>query len=426
MSVDAYSWTWEQILRAVVMAGRPDRLYELQRQWYKAMQRLDVVSKALRRIRSQVDDHKWSGPGADAYRKHYDKMIKSIDKVYSDASSMIDIAEQLAVNLAAAITEIPCPDVRDVQNLGVQHIGVTEANDHGGSSQYSSYQQSPALYHGSGIYEYVKAQFHQTQAGKRAWNHYYEKATQSWYKRNTEQAQNSFASLIATYRDCNYSMPDLSGDGVHLDPTFTPDHSSDPQTGSDTTSGSTAYRYGTSPGSGYTPTSHGLSHAPPRHYSTPGSSLQRRASSSAGGNPDHVADSGTGLAGSSPRDVLSPDTYGANERSGYGSSPANVDYRSTFEHGSSSGAAPGSAASYGQPGLPAATAETPAARNSSTYGAVPSSGTGRGSRDRETRQTWLTEDEDFFAPDTSAPPPIIDQAYMEELDERDRRRREWW
>ena len=426
MSVDAYSWTWEQILRAVVMAGRPDRLYDLQRQWHKAMQRLDVVSKALRTVRSQVDDHKWSGPGAEAYRKHYDQMIKSIDKVYSDASSMIDIAEQLAVNLAAAINEIPCPNVHDVQNLGVQHIGVTEANDHGGSSQYSSYQQVPARYHGTGIYDYVKSQFHQTEAGKRAWNHYYEKATKSWYKHNTELAQNSFASLVATYQDCLYSIPDLSRDDLNLHPTYSPSDSDDTSGG---TAGSEIPEYDTGGSNfGSTPAGYASGGSAALRGNSAGSSQWPDNSSSYDSDPYNSSgkNSGTSLAGSSPSSVSgSPGTYGAAGWGGYGDSSA-TGSGATSGYGSSSGASPVDSANYGQSGLPAGGAEAVEAQRGNTYGAIPS-GSGRGSKDKETRQTWLIEDEDFFAVENPGPPPIIDQNYMDELDERDRRRRDgWW
>jgi hypothetical protein len=432
MSADPAAYTWEDILRAVTIPGRPDRLYHLQHQWYKALQVLDVISKALREIRSQVDDHKWTGPGADAYRKHFDQMIKSIDKVYADASTMMDIAETLAVNLASAISSIPCPNWSTAHgghwdNNWQYYINLSTANNHGGETHYQYFTDHPDRYNTHGIKSYFE--YWMKQRTSYGGPYYYnggKHALDTWYARNTQQARNAFGSLIATYQDCSYSMPDLSGDTIELQSDYTPKGSSHSASASEWSTGSMANSYSTNccAPADYTP-----------DESTTSRSNSATSSQSLGGtapyntNPygDGGKDSGTSLAGSSPDSVPdAPGTYGASGLGGYGGSSTVTGYGSTSGYGSSSGTAPVDRANAGQPGLPANVASTAPAQNSNAYGAIPSFGAGRGPKDGGTRQTWLTADEDFFAVENPGPPPIIDQNYMDELDEREKRRRDWW
>lgn len=433
MSTDPSTYTWEDILRAVTMPGRPDRLYHLQHQWYKTLQVLDVVSKALRKIRSQVDDDQWTGPGADAYRKHFDTMIRSIDKLYADASAMMDIAETLGVNLASAISAIPCPNWSTAHNKSWDdswqyYIDVDSANDHGGEAHYQYFTEHPDRYNTHGIKSYFQYWMQQrpiTNNFTGTGQSYYESGGQqqldSWYATNTTQARNAFSSLISTYQDCHRSMPELSEDKIDLDPAYSSRDSHNPPnwTADSATSG-----YDTSKaGSGSTVIPNSSSGLVP-HHSTSNPSRWPETSSYEGANPHNGEQhSGTSLAGSSPSSL--PDSQSVHRAGSWGDGPT-ADLGSSSDYGQSSVIPPVNRANVGQPGLPNGVSDAAAAQKNSAYGAIPSSGTGRGSKDKETRQTWLTEDENFFAAEDPGPPAVIDQDYMNELDERDRRRGDWW
>lgn len=416
MSEYAEGFTWEGIIRAVTMAGRPDQVWEVQVAWDRYFQVLDGASRALRDLRSRIGEKDWSGPGADAYRGHYESLVRQIDDFYERMSKLIDLSGDTGTALAGAISEIPLPDMADIHGLGMHGIHISDAQS-GNQVQYHFFRTHRDRYDDGGFLNYVGKKIDSeypdqtgrdgTIANPKAAKVY--RAAADWYQDGTRRARAAFSTLLTAYAEQHAAIP--SYEGGHDTDVRIGGSNPDPD-GATAGAGSdgAAPSIGTPPppktGDGYGTVgfsspgnvgagSHASATDPSRWSSTPGTSL------SGGGHPGSaVADptgtagiggfGGGGVGGAGASGGIGPGAdrpgYGP-APGGYGSDPANPAKRQR-----ATGIATPRAGSAGT--------------TSNTYGGMPSGGAG-GKQDREERQTWLIEDDDVWSVPLG-PPPVIE------------------
>ncbi|BCJ35238.1 hypothetical protein Athai_27410 [Actinocatenispora thailandica] len=214
MSDDADGFTWEGIIRAVTMAGRPDRVFELQLAYNKYFQILDAASRTLRDIRGRLSEKDWSGTGADAYRKHYDSLVMAIDTFYEKTSKVVELSGDTGGALARAIADIPLPDMGDGEHPATHTIQYSDAES-GNQVQYHFFRTHRDRYDDGGFLKYmydhngITADTHGRPAGKVPNDPYghKKKAIDDWYVRGTRQARAAFGTLLAAYSEQTYAIP---------------------------------------------------------------------------------------------------------------------------------------------------------------------------------------------------------------------------
>ncbi|GAA4209198.1 hypothetical protein [Actinocatenispora rupis] len=412
MSDSADSYTWEGIISAVTMAGRPDRIHELQMAWNHYFQILDAGSRTLRDLRAKLTERDWSGSGADAYRQHYTTLVAAIDDFYDHMSKLIDVSGDTADALTLAISQIPLPDMADPDDLGMHTIHASDAR-RGNQVQYNFFRSHRDRYTDGGFLYHAldkgsNTVFSFTTPKKRA-----EKA-QRWYDEGTRRARAVFSTLLAAYGEQHAAIPAHGGnpdlwqsqeyrqDGAGANGGGT--------SGSTIGAGGSGFGPGSSSGAGG-----GSGTAFGRQDGSDAASHEPAAHASSWSAPH-----GTGLAGSgSVGDVGAPPVAGLGADIGGGGAGGGAGYGSAGYGGIGSGstgygAVPGYGAggvaprsSEGSGGIGGARGRAGASGSGETYGGIPGSGANRGGKDGDERQTWLHEDRDVWSTPLG-PPSVIE------------------
>jgi len=410
VSDDPDGFTWEAIIRAVTMAGRPDRIFELQLAWNKYFQILDAASKTLRQLRSRLGDKDWSGPGADAYRSHYDSLVKAIDDYYAKTSSLIEIAGDTGGALASAIANIPLPDMpnADVDALGMHGIHYSDAES-GNQVQYEFFRTHRDRYADHGFRQYlydsngISADGSGHAAGKVPNDPLGAKKNKidTWYATGTHRARAAFRDLLGAYHEQTTAIPTDSLRTVETLPTF--DGGSDGSGGSEVSgSGSGAFTSGGASIGAPPPPAH-----PDGHQGEAGPTWSEMSNTSGTGDSSAWKDpQGSLLAGHTGGP--GPVTPGTGNGVGAGTGGIGGDVAGGQVPAGGFGAPtmPGVGAPAGGKGAGGGVAagDVAASGRSNTYGAIPAGNTGTGRKDRDERYSWLTEDdEDVWRPKNLAP-----------------------
>ncbi|HEY3504976.1 MAG TPA: hypothetical protein VGN37_19600 [Actinocatenispora sp.] len=377
---------------------------------------LDGASRALRDLRSRISAKDWSGPGADAYRGHYESLVRQIDDFYERMSKLIDLSGDTGTALAGAISEIPLPDMADIHGLGMHGIHISDAQS-GNQVQYHFFRTHRDRYDDGGFLDYVGKKIDSeypdqtgrdgTIANPKAAKVY--RAAADWYQDGTRRARAAFSTLLTAYAEQHAAIPSYderrdtaprvsadadagggaSGDAGYAEAGPSMGAPPPPKTGAG---------YGTAGFATHGDAGRG-SHAPavdPSQWSSPpGTSL------SGSGHPGAVdagprVDAGIGGAG----------VGGAGAGGGAGG------FGTAGSGGSSYGSVPrGYGAAAADPIERGRSTALPAGRGgtaepaSNTYGGMPTGGGGK--QDREERQTWLIEDDDVWSVPLG-PPPVIE------------------
>jgi hypothetical protein len=418
VSEDADGFTWEGIIRAVTMAGRPDRVFELQLAYNRYFQILDAASRTLRDIRGRLSEKDWSGTGADAYRKHYDSLVKAIDTFYEKTSKVVELSGDTGGALARAIADIPLPDMGDLDHLGMHGIQYSDAET-GNQVQYHFFRTHRDRYDDGGFLDYVNQQI----GGKPdpSQNNFRGSANPNaqryanarrWYAEGTRQARAAFGTLLAAYNEQTYAIPTYSGgDAFQSDPLFgSNDGDGSGGHGGGRYDGGSYGGLGAGVGTGAGPSigrppapvdgsvgrdqageaagrSHAAMHGPTAWDDQQGSRL------AGGGFPTTGVHAGG--SGSDGLDVGGAPSYGGGGTAGY--DPA-VRY----------GDAPVPTAANADAGSLSPGRGGSARGTSSTYG-VPGSGGSGGRKERDEHRSWLTEDdEDIWRGVPLGPPSVIE------------------
>lgn len=422
MSEDADGFTWEGIIRAVTMAGRPDRVFELQLAYNRYFQILDAASRTLREIRGRLNEKDWSGTGADAYRKHYDGLVKAIDTFYQKTSKVVELSGDTGGALARAIADIPLPDMGDLDHLGMHGIQYSDAET-GNQVQYHFFRTHRDRYDDGGFLDYVNEQI----GGKPdpSQNNFRGSANPNaqryanakrWYAEGTRQARAAFGTLLDAYNEQTYAIPSGNfGVAGAEDPYATGDGSGAGAHGGGDLGGAGYSSYGGSTGPSIgspPPAAAGWDAASSRSdldwandarasgestdYShraeIPGSALAGGTASAApGGGPGSGLGAGGGAGAGS---------FGGGS-GGYGTGIGGPD------PAIGSGAAvmpPASPAADRPGGIAAGRGGAATAGRSNMYGAMPHNGGTGGNKERDERRSWLTEDDDeIWRPKNLAP-----------------------
>lgn len=408
MSDNAGEYTWEGIIAAVTMAGRPDRLHDLQMAWHHHFQILDTGSQTLRDLKAKLAERDWSGSGADAYRHHYDALVAAIDDFYTSMSKLVAISGDTADALTLAISQIPLPDMADPDNLGMHTIQASDAA-HGNQVQYNFFRTHQDRYRDGGFLYHALAKgndqtFSFTTPKQRA------EQVQRWYDEGTRRARAAFTTLLAAYDEQHTAIP-----------TTRPALDDAPRTQYDDGQGGAGSGTGTSaagagPGAGGT-FSGGAGY---------GGATPTAQSGSAQGPTGHNVDAstwnrglGTQLSGTGTSSGAGPGanvggTLGAPGVGGGGGSGAGAGGFGGAGFTPGYGAASVAYGAVEEPtppsrgtGLRAGAAEPAEGRSGNMYGASPGSSAGRGGRDEQEHQTWLHEDRDIWSTPLG-PPSVIE------------------
>lgn len=415
MSEYAEGFTWEGIIRAVTMAGRPDQVWEVQVAWDRYFQVLDGASRALRDLRSRIGEKDWSGPGADAYRGHYESLVRQIDDFYERMSKLIDLSGDTGTALAGAISEIPLPDMADIHGLGMHGIHISDAQS-GNQVQYHFFRTHRDRYDDGGFLNYVGKKIDSeypdqtgrdgTIANPKAAKVY--RAAADWYQDGTRRARAAFSTLLTAYAEQHAAIPSYDATPVWSGRRRDFDAAGGSETAGYEGSDAAGPSLGAPPpprtGDGYGTTDF-------QSHDSVGSRTSSVNPSDGGRSP------GTSLSGSGHPGVIGSDPStasgvggprgngglngagigggggGGSEPAGYGAVPGGY------------GAAPTEPSVRQRPGISSGRGGT-AESAKNTYGGVPTGG-GGGKQDREERQTWLIEDDDVWSVPLG-PPPVIE------------------
>lgn len=206
--------TWEGAIRAVTMAGRPDRLYQLQLRWNSTVEVLDAIARDLRAVRARVSPEAWQGTGADAYRRHLDGLLRRVDEIIRRAGTAVTVSGAAAGALAEAIGTIPLPDMGDPTRLGSHTIRPADA-EHGNQVQYDFYTDHRDRYADGGFLAYVRDRLTATHDLRdwlpgghgNAWTEGGAGIAQRWYAANTRVARGAVDRLADAYRDHANALP---------------------------------------------------------------------------------------------------------------------------------------------------------------------------------------------------------------------------
>lgn len=420
MSEVAKHFTWEAIIRAVTMAGRPDQVWNLQLKWHTYFQILDTASRTLRDLKARIGEKDWSGAGADAYRGHYESLVKQIDDFYARMSTMIHLSGDTGTALATAIASIPLPDMGDVHNLGMHGIRYEDAQT-GNQVQYHFFRTHRDRYADNGFRDYVGhriAAAYPDATGRTVDATANRKAAQAnldadrWYDEGTNRARAAFDTLLAAYAEQHAAIPTYD-EAPTLDPRTRTDYGSDG-------GGSGSGGYGGVDSSGPSVGS------PPPPKTGAGYGTTGFASRNGAGSPAAAVEpsqwnrsSGTSLAGTGhpgsagATPAVDAGIGGGVGGAGFGGGAGIGGGAAGFgPTGYSAGASGYRGADATEPRGPQRAAGVGSGRGGAsgpagdTYGGVSPGGAG-GKQDGEERQTWLIEDDDVWSVPLG-PPPVIE------------------
>ncbi|MEV0840779.1 hypothetical protein AB0I55_14625 [Actinocatenispora sera] len=419
MSEDADGFTWEGIIRAVTMAGRPDRVFELQLAYNRYFQILDAASRTLREIRGRLNEKDWSGTGADAYRKHYDGLVKAIDTFYEKTSKVVELSGDTGGALARAIADIPLPDMGDLDHLGMHGIQYSDAET-GNQVQYHFFRTHRDRYDDGGFLHYVNDQI----GGKPdpSQNNFRGSANPNaqryanakrWYAEGTRQARAAFSTLLAAYNEQTYAIPTTTTD-VWSQSTY---DGGDDGSGAGTHGGG---EFGTAGYGGFGGSSGPSIGAPPppttdwHAASGPASFDPETGTQNVGGAADYSPwndPPGSALAGGAAPIAARPGSSGGLGGAGgtagsYGGVGGGYGGAGGYDPtiGSGGPVAPPAVPAAGRPaGVAASRGGGATTGRSAMYGGIPQGAAG-GNKERDERRSWLTEDDDeIWRPKNLAP-----------------------
>jgi hypothetical protein len=431
---------WERPIRQITLAARADVLDDMAHPWKKYMEALDDCRTQLGDIWDKVLDKNWKGDAAEACHRYWATLQQEISGFRENYDVMADKLTSTGVAIREATHTIPIPVFTGNSLPGENGTGGDGANVDGNMlyDDYQNYRGGYADYaflnkaleehvNPSGERTYSKASGYSTQRNDDKNYSAHDEAVRNaaiedWYNKNQQTASKAHDKLAAEYTDAISNLPKPYNKFIDRDANDR--KTKDPGghylpgggDGSDLSYG--AGSFGAVGGAGL---GAGAMHA----------SLPAAKHAAMPSPPTSITD-GIRLAGDG--DPSSVGTGGSSSLSGSSGSRLPLSWSSVGgSGGAGSFGAVGAGGGFGGAGLPATSvpadgwwdrsasgpvgpaAPTPAAKLAATrtgsgaaagnsgVGMMPHGGSG-GNRQREERQTWLTEDdEDIFRAKPATP-----------------------
>jgi uncharacterized protein YukE len=393
--------SWEDMVNAVCVAGRPKMIGALHDQWGTTFTNAQTVADAVRDVIKDLKPY-WQGQAADDYYGKLEKIAKTVEQTRDNNSDAQPLLQAAQVSLQNAQTNMPVPDYM-LDNVQDRQKKLDAANQAYGTGALVAQGLDPAVGVSYLSFALLPGDFQQGfmntigNATREVFGH-----VTAWLNDKTDEAKGYYDSVDNTYAQTSVTTADPKQALTGISQGEYTGYPGSQNFGGGTNSGVPGVG-----GDGYKPSSFDPSKAGSGvgGYNPAGTGTSGYDPNSSGYDPN--AGSLSSLAGAGPGD-LSGLGAGGSGLGGLGGGAGGL----AGGLGSGGLGAAGAGRPVGGPSLPmglggmgGAAGRGAAGQGRGMMGGAGHGAGGHGSGDEH--ETWLTEDEDPWGGDSDAPPSLL-------------------